>query len=132
VLERVRSILQRHLAAHLDLGVAAWRNPARERGFFAAWRASAGFDMAWEMDELPNVRDEILHGCPTARSTCWRRTAALLPDDSLWGGYLERLSLEMPGWSGMFLWRERNPGAATARRSPCSTTWPCACCSNAC
>lgn len=29
VLERVRSILQRHLAAHLDLGVAAWRNLAQ-------------------------------------------------------------------------------------------------------
>jgi uncharacterized protein YbcC (UPF0753/DUF2309 family) len=61
VLERTRVILQRHLAAHLDLGVAAWRNPAREQGFYAAWRASAGFDLAWEMDELPNVRDEILH-----------------------------------------------------------------------
>ena len=31
VLERVRRILQRQLAAHLDLGVAAWRNPARDQ-----------------------------------------------------------------------------------------------------
>ncbi len=42
VLERVRTVLQRHLAAHLDLGLAAWRNPQRERGFWAAWRACAG------------------------------------------------------------------------------------------
>ncbi len=61
VLERVRGILQRHLAAHLDLGLAAWRNPLRRQGFFAAWRASAGQDLALEMDELPNVRDEILN-----------------------------------------------------------------------
>ncbi len=67
VLERVRTMLQRHLAAHLDLGVAAWRNPQRAQGFYAAWRASAGLDMAWELDELPNVRDDI----------------AWLPDDPL-------------------------------------------------
>ena len=70
VLERVRSILQRHLAAHLDLGVAAWRNPAQGMGFFAAWRASAGLDLAWEMDELPNVRDEILHLPDSPSTSC--------------------------------------------------------------
>lgn len=110
VLERVRGILQRHLAAHLDLGVAAWRNPSREQGFFAAWRASAGLDLAWEMDELPNVRDEILHLPDKPLDVLLDELPRLLPDDSLWCGYVERLSLELPGWSGMFLWRDRNPG----------------------
>ncbi|MCG2578497.1 DUF2309 domain-containing protein [Dechloromonas sp. XY25] len=109
VLERVRAILQRHLAAHLDLGVAAWRNPARAQGFFAAWRASAGLDLAWEMDELPNVRDEILHLPDQPLDVLVDELPRLLSDQSLWSGYLERLSLELPGWSGMFLWRERNP-----------------------
>ncbi len=110
VLERVRSILQRHLAAHLDLGVAAWRNPAQGQGFFAAWRASAGLDLAWEMDELPNVRDEILHLPPSPIDVLLEELPRLLPDEGQWYGYLERLSLEIPGWSGMFLWRDRNPG----------------------
>jgi uncharacterized protein YbcC (UPF0753/DUF2309 family) len=109
VLENVRSILQRHLAAHLDLGVAAWRNPAQGQGFFAAWRASAGFDMAWEMDELPNVRDEILHMPNNPVDVLLEELPGLLPDESQWYGYLERLSMELPGWSGMFLWRDRNP-----------------------
>lgn len=109
VLERIRSILQRHLAAHLDLGVAAWRNPAREKGFFAAWRASADFDLAWELDELPNVRDEILHLPDDPLDVLLDELPRLLPDETRWHGYLERLSLELPGWSGMFLWRDRNP-----------------------
>ncbi|MFZ2973235.1 MAG: DUF2309 domain-containing protein [Ferribacterium limneticum] len=109
ILERVRSILQRHLAAHLDLGVAAWRNPAQDQGFFAAWRASAGLDLAWEMDELPNVRDEILHLPDSPIDVLLDELPRLMPDDSLWYGYLQRLSLELPGWSGMFLWRDRNP-----------------------
>ncbi|MBS1140408.1 MAG: hypothetical protein H6R13_1861 [Proteobacteria bacterium] len=110
VLEWVRTILQRHLAAHLDLGVAAWRNPAQGKGFFAAWRASAGLDLAWEMDELPNVRDEILHLPDSPVDVLLEELPRLIPDESQWYGYLERLSLELPGWSGMFLWRDRNPG----------------------
>lgn len=109
VLERVRSILQRHLAAHLDLGVAAWRNPAQGQGFFAAWRASAGFDLAWEMDELPNVRDEILHLPDSPIDVLLEELPRLIADENLWPGYLQRLSLELPGWSGMVLWRDRNP-----------------------
>ncbi|HSG22221.1 MAG TPA: putative inorganic carbon transporter subunit DabA, partial [Azonexus sp.] len=109
VLERVRRILQRQLAAHLDLGVAAWRNPAQGRGFFAAWRASAGLDMFWELDELPNVRDEIIHLIDNPLDVLVEELSRLLPDHSLWYGYLERLSLELPGWSGMLLWRDRHP-----------------------
>ena len=110
VLERVRCVLQRHLAAHLDLGVAAWRNPDRDRGFFAAWRASAGLDMQWELDELPNVRDEIQHLPDDPLAVLGEELPRLIPDAALWYGYLERLALELPGWSGMFLWRADNPG----------------------
>lgn len=109
VLEQTRSILLRHLAAHLDLGVAAWRNPAQGKGFFAAWRASAGYDLAWEMDELPNVRDEILHLPDDPLDVLLDELPRLMPDESQWYAYLERLALELPGWSGMFLWRDRNP-----------------------
>ncbi|UCV07335.1 DUF2309 domain-containing protein [Dechloromonas denitrificans] len=110
VLEQVRSILQRQLAAHLDLGVAAWRNPRQEQGFFAAWRACAGLDMFWELEELPNVRDEIVHLGDDPLDVLIEELARLIPEEHLWYGYLERLSLELPGWSGMFLWRDRHPG----------------------
>jgi len=109
ILERVRRILQRQLAAHLDLGIAAWRNPAQAQGFFAAWRASGSLDMFWELDELPNVRDEIVHLATNPLDVLVEELSRLLPDQGLWQGYLQRLSLEMPGWSGMFLWRDRNP-----------------------
>jgi uncharacterized protein len=111
VLEKVRGILQRHLAAHLDMGLVPWRNPLRERGFFAAWRASAGLDMFWELDELPDVREEIVHMVDDPLGVLLEEFARLLPDDRLWPAYLERLSLELPGWSGMFLWRDQHPGS---------------------
>ena len=109
VLERVRTILQRHMAAHLDLGVAAWRNPAQGQGFFAAWRASAGLDAAWELDELPGIHDEIAYLPADPIELLVDELSRLIPDEDLWPGYLERLALELPGWSGMFLWRDQNP-----------------------
>ena len=112
VLETVCSILQRHLAAHLDLGMAAWRNPVQERGFYAAWKACAGLDLAWELDELPGVRDEIHHLADDPVVVLETELRTLLPDESLWPAYLESLALELPGWSGMFLWRDRHPTVA--------------------
>ena len=97
---------------HLDHGLAAWHNRDREQGFYAAWRASARTDLVWHLDDLPDWDDQL----------------ASLPDDPLdaivetlptsglpqarWAGYLERLALELPGWSGMFLWRSAHPATA--------------------
>ncbi len=110
ILERVRTVLHRHLAAHLDLGVAAWRNPQRDQGFYAAWRASARIDMAWELNELPNAHDELLWLPDDPVDVLAETLPRLVVDERLWPGYLQRLALEMPGWSGMFLWRARHPG----------------------
>ena len=109
VLERVRTALQRHLAAHLDLGVGAWRNPQRGQGFYAAWRASAREDLAWELDDLSSVRDELAWLPDDPVDALAETLPELVADADLWPGYLERLALELPGWSGMFLWRDRNP-----------------------
>lgn len=109
VLETVHTVLLRHLAAHLDLGVAAWRNPDRQKGFYAAWRASAGRDFAWDLDELPQVREEAAGLSDDPMETLVQGLSWLLPDEKLWFGYVERLCLELPGWSGMFLWRDRHP-----------------------
>lgn len=108
VLAAVRTVFIRHLAAHLDSGIAAWRNPACGQGFYAAWRASAGCDLQWEFDELPNLRDEIQH-LPADPLALLAEELPRLQPEALWPGYLERLLLELPGWSGMFLRRERQP-----------------------
>lgn len=118
ILERVRTVLQRHLAAHLDLGVAAWRNPQRDQGFYTAWRSSARIDMAWELNELPNAHDELAWLPDDPVDVLAEILPRLVADERLWPGYLQRLALEMPGWSGMFLWRagrpERGDGAPVA------------------
>jgi uncharacterized protein len=112
LMDAMRPLLIRHVGAFLDQGVAAWTSPQRQRGFYSVWRESAMQDLAWVFDYLPDWQDDI----------------GALPDDPLdtivielqwlglpaeqWEAYLERLALELPGWSGMFLWRQRHPGYA--------------------
>lgn len=103
VLDAVRPTLIRHLAAHLDRGIAGWRNPRRGEGFYAAWRASAGADLGWELDEWLAARDEIARLPDDPLDAIERELLHLGPDEAHWGDYLERLALELPGWSGMFL-----------------------------
>lgn len=110
VLDEIRPYLIRHLSSHLDQGLAALHNPDQGRGFYAAWRASALVDpvfvlgdlAAWEQtqERLPDApEDAILQGLN-----------ALGLDASLWEAYLEALAKELPGWSGMVLWRGEHPG----------------------
>jgi len=115
ILDEIRPTLQKHMASFLDQGMAAWHNTERQRGFYASWRASAGQDLSWVFEQMPE----------------WNDTIETLPDDALetiifelrqlgiaqthWTHYLERLALELPGWSGMFLWRHQHPGYEGAR-----------------
>ncbi|MBF0375094.1 MAG: DUF2309 family protein, partial [Alphaproteobacteria bacterium] len=110
ILDEMRPTLLRHLSSYLDQGLAAWHSPDRAEGFWVSWRRAALTDPAWLLDDLPDWRDSI----------------ASLPDDpqvaldaALWriglpadrhDAYLERLALELPGWSGMVLWRHLRPG----------------------
>lgn len=110
--EQLRPALIRHLAAHLDLGLAAWANPARARGLYAAWRAAAGADPAWALDGLTHAGREIAALPDDAVEAIESGLTRLGVPEERWTGYLERIALELPGWSGMVLWRHLHPGYA--------------------
>jgi hypothetical protein len=105
-----RALLLRHFGAHLDLGVAPWHNPARALGFYRAWKDSAQRDPAWRLESLDVSLADVaaLPDDPLA-AVLAELTGLGLPEER-WDGYLERLALELPGWSGMFLWRQEHPG----------------------
>ena len=106
----VQPSLLRHLGSHVDQGMAAWHNPDREEGFYHAWRASMDTDLSWGLIGLAE-RSPIIERLPggAADAVVQQLTLLGLPEPK-WARYLERLSLELPGWSGMFLWREHHPG----------------------
>lgn len=110
--EAVRPLLIRHIAAHLDQGLTPWANPARAQGFYAAWRQSMAADIAPALENLPDARLEIARLPSDALDAVSAELTRLGLAEERWPGYLERLALELPGWSGMFLWRQNHPGYA--------------------
>lgn len=110
LLDRIRPILIRFLGAWLDHGVAAWSMPARDSGLYRAWRKLAADDLSWLADELGDWRDEFssLPDEPAEVIAAELRRAGV--PESVWMDYLKNLALEIPGWSGMVLWRHQHPG----------------------
>ncbi|HAY29849.1 MAG TPA: hypothetical protein DCY47_20765, partial [Candidatus Accumulibacter sp.] len=94
--EMLQPTLIRHLAAHLDQGLAAWRNPLRGRGFYAAWRASSGSDWAWELDEFAGARQQILQLADDPLQAIVDELTQLGVDERRWCGYLQQLAMELP------------------------------------
>lgn len=109
LLDDVRPVLIRCCAAWLDEGLAAWNLPGRDQGLYSAWRrliAQTSFPTLaglpdgyqalahWPEDPIEAIIAELRHrGLPEAR----------------WAGYLTRLALELPGWSGIINWRQHHP-----------------------
>ncbi|AEF98970.1 DUF2309 domain-containing protein [Methylomonas methanica] len=110
ILENVRPRLIKLCASVLDEGQAAWRLPQRQTlGLYKAWRQTLPHDAEalfqdltdWPqlVDALPEAAgDAIVQQLEMAGIPCER-----------WAGYLERLALELPGWSGLLNWRQTHP-----------------------
>jgi uncharacterized protein len=116
--ETVRPLLIRHLAAHLDQGLAPWHNPGQRLGFYAAWRQSMTRDIALDLDNLMAARAEIAELPDEALEAIVAELTRIGLPEERWPSYLERLALELPGWSGMFLWRHNHPGYAETAHVP--------------
>ncbi|MBF0624054.1 MAG: DUF2309 domain-containing protein [Magnetococcales bacterium] len=109
LLDDLRPLLVRLMANHLDLGVAAWTHPDREHGLYAVWRATAAHDLAWGLDGWSGGQD-LLAGLPDdSLEAILQELERLGLPEAAWAGYLEGLALELPGWGGMFAWRQAHP-----------------------
>ena len=110
ILEQVRADLLRHCAAHLDHGLAAWHNPRRAQGFYAAWRHLVAGDAGWTLTAQADARKRLASLPDDPVETIGNELARIGLPEPAWEAYLRHLALQLPGWSGMFLWRDRHPG----------------------
>lgn len=121
LLSQVRPILIRFCASHLDEGLAAWSLPDRDQGLYAAWRKCASTDFALDLAELPDwwrqFHAELPEHSVDAVIACLER---LRIPESRWDGYLKRIALELPGWSGLINWRHQRPEYKANQQAPTS------------
>jgi uncharacterized protein YbcC (UPF0753/DUF2309 family) len=110
LLDDMRPQLIRDLSIFLDQGVASWHPKSSAEGFYQYWSARVEQDLDWQLRNIEGWQQhlELLQSDPL--ETIISELHRLGLDRSRWSGYLERLALELPGWSGMFLWRHNHPG----------------------
>ena len=110
LMDDIRPVLLRYLASYLDQGMAAWHHAEREHGFYAFWKQSAHEDLAWIFEDLDDWTDNLDALPDDPMDTILQELQRQGISKNRWTAYLERLALELPGWSGMFLWRHTKPG----------------------
>ena len=117
VLDFVRPKLIRVCASVLDEGVAAWHTPnAEQKGLYTAWRETAKYDITLFLHELPDWQ-QIMSALPEdAIDTIIVHLSAMDIPSEKWAGYLQRIALEIAGWSGMIAWREQHPDYQTSHK----------------
>lgn len=112
LLDQVRPQLIKLCASFLDEGLAAWHLPdGRQLGLYRAWRQAARIFgvQAW-FQELPGWQS-LVDACPdNAVDAIVQQLQLLALPVERWSAYLQRLALELPGWSGMINWRQHHPG----------------------
>jgi len=109
IIGEMQASLVRQLGNYLDQGMAAWHHHDRNEGFYSVWRRSAAVDLGWLLEGMGSWHHHLESLPDEALETVMVELKRLgLPRDR-WAKYLEMLALELPGWSGMFLWRDQHP-----------------------
>jgi hypothetical protein len=107
VMEQVLPSVGRYLASWLDQGVAGLR-PEGE-GFFAYWRNAASQDITPWLEGMDDWQDYLDSLNDDPLEVIHQELMRIGIDKQHWDDYLRCLALELPGWSGMFNWRAKNP-----------------------
>ena len=107
ILEKIQPTLIRQLSTWLDLGVSTQAGE-NSQGFYAYWKETALKDINPYLDGLLSWYDYVKSLSDDPLETIETELMRIGIPQSDWNDYLKCLALEMPGWSGMFNWREKN------------------------
>ncbi|HNP29004.1 MAG TPA: DUF2309 domain-containing protein [Nitrospirales bacterium] len=110
IVETINAHMIKWVAAFVDEGVAGWSMPAREKGFYAAWRELAQEDLSGKFLGIPHLRQKFRELSDVPEEMLCRHLQDLNIPKERWGEYLSRHLAQLPGWAGFIRWRGDHTG----------------------
>lgn len=104
--------------AFLDEGQATWAMPGREQGFYAAWKALAGYE--WSPCGIPDSRRKVAQLPEHPEDAVLESLEALGIPQETRQDYLSLQLTALPGWAGFIKWRAEQPAYPWQQAYPIS------------
>jgi len=101
--ETINRELVKWCEAFLDEGHAAWPMPAREKGFYGAWRFLAGQE--WSPCGIRNHRQKLARLPANPEASLIESLTAIGINRENWQEYLSLHLAALSGWAGFIKWR---------------------------
>ncbi|HEX7230484.1 MAG TPA: DUF2309 domain-containing protein [Candidatus Binatia bacterium] len=101
--ETINRELVKWCEAFLDEGHAAWPMPAREQGFYAAWRFLAAQE--WSPCGIRDHRQKLSRLPANSEASLMESLTVIGINRDNWQEYLSLHLAALPGWAGFIRWR---------------------------
>ena len=103
ITETINREMTKWCAAFLDEGHATWPMPAREHGFYGAWKFLA--QREWAPGGIDNAREKLARLPAEADNSLLQSLSALGVDADAWQNYFSLHLAALSGWAGFIKWR---------------------------
>ena len=122
IVDQINNQLIKWVAAFLDEGLAGWKMPAREEGFYQVWRNLAQKDFSGQLLGIKDFSRKV-GSLPAAPEAAIRSSLQQLeiPQEQ-WKDYLSRQLSLLPGWTRYIRWLEEHPAYHAQKKHPIDTT----------
>ena len=109
VVDQINNQLIKWMSAFLDEGLAGWKMPGREEGFYQVWRNLAQKDFSGKLLGITDFAQKI-HSLPLAPEDAIHSSLHQLeiPQEQ-WKDYLSRELSLLPGWTRYIRWLGEHP-----------------------
>ncbi|MDR4461597.1 MAG: DUF2309 domain-containing protein [Nitrospirales bacterium] len=110
IVEAINGHMIKWIAAFVDEGVAGWSMPAREKGFYAAWRELVQGDLSARFLGISQLQEKFCQLSDVPEEMLCKHLQDLDIPRERWREYLSRHLAQLPGWSGFIRWRGDHAG----------------------
>ncbi len=122
VVEQINNILIKWVTAFVDEGLAGWKMPGREEGFYQVWKNLAQKDFSGQLLGIKDFSQKVGSLSTVPEEAIDSSLHQLEIPKKQWKDYLSRQLSLLPGWTRYIRWLGEHPMYHAQQKHPIDTT----------